>query len=464
MDVSNKSSHLHISLTPSRTERPGGSEVKNTETHATLHPSTNDSTTTSATDGSPLGPWLIHGFKWFSSATDADMTVLLAKTPSADSQTHDQISAFFAPTRYQPPNSTTPVFNGIRPHRLKRKLGTRPLPTAELELVGLRSHMLGAPGQGVREIATVLNITRIHNAVAAMGGWGRGLAISRSFARVRHVGGRLLMEVPAHARDLAEEHVKYRAYMLLTYFVVGLLGVVEYAGRHGGEFRGFMGMESVREAEGLLRLLTPVLKAGAALAAISGLRWCMESLGGVGYLENDEPELNVARLFRDANVLAIWEGTTNVMAEDVVRVLGSGKEAPGLLGSFTGWSRRLREDSRIRDDEKLSAVLDAVQFESVELSSKLRKGSQVKEMLYSGRKIMDSIEFIVTSILLVEDAARNKSNPVASEIARRWIVLKGRYKGKDHLKGLSLTEVVRLDASILAEYKAPSEEHTKAKI
>ena len=211
------------------TERVGGSDVRNTETLATYSPVSESEAASTGIDGAPLGPWLISGFKWFPSATGANMVILLAKTPDGG------ISAFYAPTRKTVAQKTeaedssfiTTEFNGITIHRLKSKLGTRPVPTAELSLNDTRAYLLGSPGQGVKEISTVLNITRIHNAVTACGLWGRGLAISRAFARVRVVRGKLLMGVPAHVRTMAKEHVEYRASMLLTYFVVSLLGISE---------------------------------------------------------------------------------------------------------------------------------------------------------------------------------------------------------------------------------------------
>ena len=97
-------------------------------------------------------------------------------------------------------------------------------------------------------------------------------------------------------------------------------------------------VNSVEEAIALARLLTPVAKSMCSKAAIAGLQECMESLGGVGYLE-DEGELNIARLFRDVNVQSIWEGTADVMATDVVRVF-KGRQGPAILADFEHWVER----------------------------------------------------------------------------------------------------------------------------
>lgn len=145
------------------TERPGGSDVSRSETTATYEPLPNST--------SNLGPWKIDGHKFFSSATDADMTVLLAKTGK-----NKKLSAFYAPMRL--PNGER---NGVRIIRLKKKLGTKALPTAELELKGMRAWLIGNEGDGVREISNVLNITRVHNAVVSASLMRRGLSVAKVY-------------------------------------------------------------------------------------------------------------------------------------------------------------------------------------------------------------------------------------------------------------------------------------------
>jgi alkylation response protein AidB-like acyl-CoA dehydrogenase len=126
------------------TERSGGSDVSGTETYA--YPL-------------PDGTHIIRGFKWFSSATDSDITLLLARTPS-----HPKLSLFFA--RVRKPDGT---LNGVRIVRLKDKFGTKSIPTAELELTGMEGGMrIGREGEGVKCISEVLNITRVHCAMGCL--------------------------------------------------------------------------------------------------------------------------------------------------------------------------------------------------------------------------------------------------------------------------------------------------------
>ena len=115
----------------------------------------------------PLGPWRVDGFKWFSSATDAPVALLLARTPEKSG-----LSCFLAPTKRivradGDGGEEAEELNGIRIQRLKSKLGTRALPTAELELRGTRAWLVGEEGRGVKVIAGMLNVTRLHNAGAS---------------------------------------------------------------------------------------------------------------------------------------------------------------------------------------------------------------------------------------------------------------------------------------------------------
>ena len=126
------------------TERAGGSDVSGTETHA--YPENRDT-------------WTIKGFKWFSSATDSDMTLLLAKTPGIE-----KVSLFWSRVKHEDGR-----LNGVRIIRLKDKFGTKTIPTAELELTGMKGAvMIGKEGEGVKTISEVLNITRIHCAIGSI--------------------------------------------------------------------------------------------------------------------------------------------------------------------------------------------------------------------------------------------------------------------------------------------------------
>lgn len=313
------------------TERTGGSDVSLTETIAQYKPS-EEPGLADAQENIPLGPWSISGFKWFSSATDSNMTVLLARTQNG-------VSAFFAPMRRhdssvitlagRPMGAAGTELNGVRIQRLKNKFGTKSLPTAELELEDMRGWLLGREGQGVKEISTVLTLTRIHSSVAAVGYVGRALGVARAYAKVRQVGaGRgqrvLLTQSPLHMQTLADMTGKYHGLMLLTFFTSYILGLDEnpQAGRSGLSPSLAAATPDQKQIAPLLRVLTPLCKGYVCKNSIHVLYECMEALGGVGYLENEEAQhLNIGRLYRDCCVLSIWEGTTDVLATDFLRAL-----------------------------------------------------------------------------------------------------------------------------------------------
>lgn len=381
------------------TERAGGSDVSRTETVAQWDPDGKDSR---------LGPWAISGFKWFSSATDADMAVLLA-------QTEKGLSAFFAPMYVDQSRRES---NGVRIQRLKNKLGSKALPTAELELKNTRARLIGQEGKGIKGIATILNVTRIHTSLSAIGFWGRGLAIARAFAKVREVRGeKKLVDLPAHSSTLADQLVTYKAWLLMNYFVVALLGREECQDdpqRHHVE--GLIPTNS-ESASLLLRLLTPVIKAETSKAAIHGLQECMEALGGVGYLENEDPLLNVARLFRDCNVLSIWEGTTNIMAEDVLRA-AKGRQASPTKKAFAVWLESSLAPARV--DAEMAELADEVKARYSGWQSRV-DAQNVETIIPAGREVMHGLGWIVCGALLLVDATQTPADDTARDVARRWV-------------------------------------------
>lgn len=375
------------------TERRGGSDVSGTETFASwvgLDGRTD-------ADGLPLGPYRIDGFKWFSSATDCGCALVLAWTGAG-------LSCFFAPTR-----TAGGAMNGIRIQRLKNKLGTKALPTAELELRGMRAWLVGEEGRGVAVIATVLNVTRFHNAARGVGFLGRGLGIARAFARVRTFPktGAALRTLPLFNKTLAATTLRYRADTLLTFFLAALLGSVQARAPNPLVPEG-------SDAELLLRILTSVAKAYTTKHGIHGLQECMEALGGVGYLENFEtPEINVARIFRDANVFSIWEGTTDVLATDTVKCL-TGRQGADVTAALGRWIAATLGAVRGFPAEKREIAAQWDQFMALPTDK--------DELLSLSRLVYHSLGDIVCAVLLLADAQRD-GDAVAAECARRFVAV-----------------------------------------
>jgi len=350
------------------TETTGGSDLSRTETIA-------------ARDKD--GTWRLSGTKWFTSATTSEIALTLARPQGAENGTRGL--ALFRIHRFDS-NGTS---NGITVRRLKDKLGTRALPTAELELNEAIAYPIGDPfaGGGIKKIATMLNITRLHNSLGAAGNLGRGLAWARTFARVRQSGGAVLADLPAHRATLADLAVDYAATLMLSLRCAQLLGRVEY------------GVADESEVA-VLRGLTPIAKLATARWAIAGVTEAMECLGGVGYCEDS----TVPALVRNTHVLPIWEGTTNVLAVDFLRAARSGALDPLL-------------------DDALSLAAGDLEgpFRAIEGAvARLRAADDSDPEGAGARSLAMGVARTYACALMCSQAAHFRDDPRPAAIAARW--------------------------------------------
>lgn len=145
----------------------------------------------------------------------------------------------------------------------------------------------------------------------------------------------------------------------------------------------------------------------------------MEALGGIGYLENEESQhINVARLYRDANVLAIWEGTTNVLGTDFVKIL-KGRNGAKTLEALDRWvSHALTSngDTFIAEKEKVAETFRTLKVNIQEV--------ELDVLIIEARELMDAFAAIVSGALLIVDAERD-DDPVSSELCRRYFAAHG---------------------------------------
>lgn len=431
------------------TERSGGSDVSQTETVAVYQPEEAEGALASREGKIPIGPWSINGFKWFSSATDANMTVLLARTSEGG------LSTFLAPMRLHDPTAKTMTghpksdgtrLNGVWIQRLKNKLGTQSLPTAELVLEDMRGWKIGEEGKGINEISTILTLTRIHNVVTACGYVGRGLGIAKAYARRREVGaGRgtrmKLTDSALHMRTLAKLTTEYHGLMLLSNYCGYLLGISEHEVTPPTSALAALTPEP-HLIDPLLRIIVPLAKAYVCKASVPLLYSCMEALGGVGYLVNEEQEyLNVARLYRDCCVLPIWEGTTDVLCTDMIRALKhpkSGAQSLDALENFIKTSYAFSDEAVVKPfDWDPVAKWTAMRVYLVE-------GKQA-DLLGEGREILWDLAEILISLLLFVDASTD-ANEAADDIFRWFVHDKF---AREKLKRKTTTEELNKDLAIV---------------
>ena len=311
------------------TEKAGGSDV-----------GANECVAVRQDDGS----WRLHGEKWFCSNPTADLTLVLARPEGAGAGTRG-LGLFLMP-RMLPdgvpdnPGNADPRRNAYILHRLKSKFGNRALASAEIGLRGAFAWQVGDIDRGMKQMLDMVNHTRAGIVLAAAGSMRRAVHESLEHTRARRTFGDNLDHHPLMRDTLAELVTEATATLSAAVAVGEILQRAD-----GGD----------GEADRLLRILTPVLKGYTAERARVVATEAMEVRGGNGYIE-DWPN---GRLLRDVYVHAIWEGSGNIMALDVLRAISKGaapayfdevdrlcEEAHGgpateLAGALSGSSRVL---------------------------------------------------------------------------------------------------------------------------
>jgi len=276
-----------LTLGMGMTEKQGGTDVRANTTRAVR----NDD-----------GTYSITGHKWFMSAPMSDAFLVLA-------QAEEGLSCFLLPRLNKDGTG-----NGFAFQRLKDKLGNCSNASAEVEFEEAIGYLVGEAGEGVKTIMDMVTLTRLDCAVASAGLMRSGLAEAIHHARHRQVFGKPLIEQPLMSRVLAD-------------MALDVAGATALSMRLA---RAFDMAASDRAEAAFARAMTPVVKYWVCKIAPGLLYEAMECLGGNGYIEDG----NLARAYREAPVNAIWEGSGNVMALDVARVLS---RAPGLFDEVLEW-------------------------------------------------------------------------------------------------------------------------------
>ena len=242
----------------------------------------------------PDGSWRLTGEKWFCSNADADLAMVLAR-PAGAPDGLKGVSLFLLPRRL--PDGSR---NAYRIVRLKDKLGTRSMASGEISLMGATAWMIGAPGDGFRQMADMINNSRLSNGVRSAGMMRRAATEALFVAHRRRAFGQRLIDMPLMRRQLAKILVPAEQARSMMFLAAEALRRSD-AGEEG--------------AYPLLRILTPLLKFRACRDARRVTGDAMEVRGGCGYIE----EFPDARLLRDSHLGSIWEGTSNIVALDVMR-------------------------------------------------------------------------------------------------------------------------------------------------
>jgi putative acyl-CoA dehydrogenase len=276
-----------ITLGMGMTENQGGTDVRSNTTRATP-----------ADDG-----YSIVGAKWFFSAPMSDAFLVLAQAAGG-------LTCFLMP-RFRPDGSV----NALRFQRLKDKLGNRSNASSEVEFTDAFAWRVGGEGAGIRTILQMVQLTRLDCAVASAGLMRMALVQAVHHCRYRNVFQKHLYDQPMMRAVLAD-------------MALDVEGAVAFAMRLSRALDRAAG--DPREAA-YARLLTPVAKYWICKLAPAFAFEAMECLGGNGYVE----ESIMPRVYREAPVNAIWEGSGNVMCLDVLRALSHEEEAQALVAELS---------------------------------------------------------------------------------------------------------------------------------
>ena len=304
-----------VTIGMAMTEKQGGSDLR-------------ANTTRAAAAGTSPDHFVLTGHKWFCSAPMSDAFLSLARTESG-------ISCFFVP-RWRPDGTRNP----IHLQRLKDKLGNRSNASAEIEYHGAHAVLVGAEGQGIGTIIDMVQLTRLDTVAASAGMMRQAVTLAVHHARHRSAFGKRLIDQPAMRKVLADLLIESEAATALAFRVAR---AVDESQRDKGA--GLLARTAVAAAKYWITKRLPNL-----------VYEVMECHGGAGYVE----ESPIPRLYREAPLNSIWEGSGNVICLDVLRALDRDPQAADAfieeIETARGADRRLdRAIDLLRDDLRRAA-------------------------------------------------------------------------------------------------------------
>ena len=285
------------------TEQAAGSDISNTQTVACAQP-----------DGS----WRLTGDKWFCSNPDAELAMVLARVDGGPPGMKG-ISLFLLPRVLDDGSA-----NHYRIIRLKDKLGTKSMASGEICMEGAVAYLVGEQGRGFVQMADMVNNSRLSNGVRAAGLMRRAVSEALFIARHRIAFRKHLIELPLMRRQLLKLIVPAEQARTMVFQTAEALRASD-----GGDATAYA----------LVRILTPLIKFRATRDARTVTGDAMEVRGGCGYIE----EWADPRIVRDAHLGSIWEGTSNIVALDVIRAIRREQSLPALKVHL----KRLMADSQL---------------------------------------------------------------------------------------------------------------------
>jgi putative acyl-CoA dehydrogenase len=389
------------------TEKSGGSDISATETVARKID----------------GKWKLFGTKWFCSAITAHMALALARIE--DENGHSIAGSKGLSLFYIELKNEIGELNHFEIIRLKDKLGTNALPTAEIKLNGTDSDLIGIEGEGVKLISSMFNITRLYNAVTAVGAFRRLLVLAKDYSGKRKAFKKTINQHPLTIKILAKAQVDFHACFHLTFLISEIMGSEEFY-----TLDNLLGLTQ-EELSKLLRLLTPIVKLYTAKKVVIWTSELLEVFAGVGYIENS----GIARLYRDNQVFSIWEGTTNILSLDLLRALKK-DDSFSILKNMLSLKLKLIKTADLRSE--VLQVFSAI--EEVEKILEQKMKTDESELEGISRDLAFSIGNITAAVGMLEHAAQADSSKNSKAVVKIFLEQK-------------LCQIERFDQTVLENFQ-----------
>ena len=368
------------------TEQGAGSDVSATATQAQQN---------------AAGDWLLTGDKWFCSNPDAGFAMVLARSESVEGLRG--VSLFLLPrTR---PDSTP---NSYRILRLKDKLGTRSMASGEIRLEGAFAWLVGERGMGFKQMADMINNSRLSNGVRAAGLMRRALTEALYVAKNRRAFGKRLIDMPLMQRQLSKMAMATEQARTMVYQTAQALAAAD---------------EDPNKRP-LMRIMTPLIKFRACRDARKVAGDAMEVRGGCGYIE----EWSDPRVLRDAHLGSIWEGTSNIVALDVLRAIQREDALPAL---------RAHVETLLADGTPVSPALAALQAERIERAFAFAESASASNTSEQARQTASALYHVVTMAGMRWEA-KHAAMPVRARLAD--LVLQHRLAARDPIADTLLAD------------------------
>ena len=368
------------------TEQGAGSDVSATATQASQ-----------AADGS----WTLTGDKWFCSNPDAGFAMVLARSENAAGL--KGVSLFLLPRTL-----ADGTHNHYRILRLKDKLGTRSMASGEIRLEGAFAWLVGERGQGFKQMADMINNSRLSNGVRAAGLMRRALTEALYVAKHRQAFGQRLIDMPLMQRQLSKMALATEQARTMVYQTAQALAAADL---------------DVSKRP-LMRLMTPLIKFRACRDARKVAGDAMEVRGGCGYIE----EWSDPRILRDAHLGSIWEGTSNIVALDVLRAIQREDALPAL---------RAHVKALLTAGTPVNQDLAALQTERVEQAFTFAASVATSKRSAQARQAATALYHVVTMAGMRWEA-KQAQMPIRSHLAD--LVLKHRLAARDPLSDETLAD------------------------